>query len=331
MSAVILDRSLCAGLFLDRGISRLRRNHFAEANADFDRVLQLVPDDPYAHWNKATALLSMGDYQNGFIEHDWGWRLFSWRKFETERLRALPVWHGAPGQRLLAYHELGLGDAVMAFRYLPALAQRCRSVTLVIEPALASLARRFGIEVVTALPDDLDSFDGRLQLFGVMSALQQTIESVPRAPYIAARWRQFGGKLGVCWSGRTQQMFTGSLFIDLLNGGDGYDLYSLQPGDAPPGVTALQANDFEDTAAVIEQMDHIVTVDTAVAHLAGAMGHRSTHVVLPFMADWRWWRGDVWYPALKTYRQPQPGSNWSVPFAQINEAVFDVAAPSRTG
>jgi len=313
------------------GTALLLQNQFAAAIAEFDAVLALAPDNFYAHWNKATALLSLGDYARGLVEHAHGLRLFrfSGGPAGVERVMALPLWCGERCGRLLVYHEQGYGDAIMLLRYLPELARRA-AVTLVVVPPLVRLARTCceAVEVLDRVPADLGAYDFRVPLFGVMLALQQTLADIPRAPYLAARWQREGGKLGIAWAGRTQRGFSLSGFLARL-AADGYALYSLtaEPVDRPD-VEALPPGDFADTAARIACMDHVVTVDTAAAHLAGAMGHPSVHLLLPFMMDWRWWQVGTWYPAIKTYRQEVP-VDWSAVFAGLNEAIM--GSPTASG
>lgn len=315
--------------FLQRGIARLQRNEFVAAVADFDAAICYAPDDPYAHWNKAMALLSLGDYANGFVEYEWGLKLFNWRGFgpvkeDIDRLQALPMWKGEHHVRLLIYHEMGFGDAIMLMRYLPELARRAE-LTLVIDPFLHRLAQAFDVDVIDGVPKDLREYDYRLPFFGVMTALKETIETIPRAPYIAGgAWKFIADRkprVGIAWSGRTQAMFSLSEFLRLLDCSN-CELYSLQPGPVVAGVVPLSAGgDFADVADLIRQMDYIVTVDTAAAHLAGAMGHPSTHLMLPFMGDWRWWHAAAWYPTIKTYRQPTAGNDWHEPFVRLNVAL----------
>jgi len=326
MTAVLMSNAVVAAQYLARGIAHFRQNQFAEAIAAFDAALQINPDDCYARWNRATALLSIGDYARGFVEHDVAWRLFNWRGFgpignDIDRVQALPLWRGEEGVRLLAYHELGFGDAIMAMRYLPELVRRAK-VTLVLDQSLVRLARTFGVEVACKLPDDLTAFDYKLPFFGVMSALKQTEDTIPAAPYIPSVWFHEGGKIGIAWSGRTQTAFTLERFLQLLDH-DGFELYALQPGPlADDRVEPLPAgSDFVDVLVRIEEMDHIVSVDTAAIHLAGAMGHPSAHLLLPCLMDWRWWRSTTWYPALKIYRQVSP-DDWSTPFARLNERLI---------
>ena len=333
-----------AACYVERGLTHFARNEFLHAIAAFDVALQIDPYEPYARWNRATALLSSGDYQRGFPEHDVAWRLFHWRGFgpvkdDIDRIAHLPVWHGNIRNdiHLLVYHELGFGDSIMAMRWLPELKRRCEGVTLVIDPTLARLARSFDVEVTTKVPDDLDRFDYRLPFFGVMSALGETGETIPSEPYIKphfhfTKWMReevkevVGNKIGIAWSGRTQTMFTANHFLSLLDTGNA-KLFALQPGEAPDHVEPLPSHfDFADLADRMACMDHIVSVDTAAIHLAGAMGHPSAHLLLPFVSDWRWWHTERWYPRLKTYRQPTP-DDWSAPFAQLNAAILERGTP----
>lgn len=317
-----------AAQYINRGIAHFQCNDFASAIACYQAALAYSPDDRYAHWNLAMALLSAGDYARGFFEHGWAWRLFDWPDYgpvrqDIDRLRALPVWDGERDLRVLAYHEMGNGDAIQVMRYLPELKRRA-DVTLVIDASLARLAQPFGIEVASRVPTDLSRFDARLPFFDTMALLKQTVETIPREPYIAANWQRRPGHVGIVWSGRTQKMFSLDDFLGHFNRRD-FTLHSLQLGAASAGVEPLpEACDFADVAARIAQMEHIVCVDTAAVHLAGAMGHPSTHLVLPYLMDWRWWRTAAWYPAMKTYRQTE-ASDWATPFAQLNARLRDTA------
>ena len=332
-----------AACYLERGIAHFRQNQFAQAITCFEIALQIDPNEPYARYNRATALLSLGDYERGFQEYEVTWRLFHWRGFgpvgnDIDRLNHLPLWRGESGSqvRLLLYHEMGHGDAIMAMRYLPEIKRRT-DPTLVLDQCLNRLARGFGIEVTDTLPDDLSGFDYRLPLFGVMSALGETSNSIPAAPYIAPNGAATnkkanqinadksvrapnGARIGLAWSGRTQTAFTLRYFLSKLDVGDA-KLYALQPGETGDDVEPLRpGSDFADVADRISAMDHIISVDTAAVHLAGAMGHPSVHLLLPFLSDWRWHHTARWYPTIKTYRQSNP-LDWTAPFAQVNQAI----------
>jgi len=328
MSQVLVSDSILAAYHIHDGIALFKANRFADAIAEFDRALRYTPDDPYARYNRATALLSLGDYARGFHEYDVTWRLFHWRGFgpvgnDIDRVNMLPRWHGERDVNLLLYHEMGFGDAIMALRFLPELQRRCEA-TLVIDQCLARLAEGF-VDVTTMVPDDLRPFDCRLPLFAIMSAMDVTEHSIPAAPYInVPQCTLQGRRIGIAWSGRTQTAFTLERFLELLAPQD-FELHSLQPGPVaamvdhyvkplPPG------SDFADVADIIARMDHIVSVDTAAIHLAGAMGHKSAHLVLPYLSDWRWWHTERWYPQLHTYRQDN-AADWSAPFARLKEAL----------
>jgi hypothetical protein len=323
---ISFNSGFMAARYIELGVAYFRENDFSKAVAYFDAALEIRPDDPYAHWNRASALLSMGDYERGFKEHCWVWRLFHWRGFgpvgdDIDRLTTLPIWSGDSGVRVLLYHEMGFGDAIMAMRYLPELKRRAGDITLVIDPSLERLASRFSLKIVTKVPGDLTGFDARLSLFDAMRLLDQTLETIPSEPYIRVPLQRCEGKIGIAWSGRTQVMFSAHEFISRLNH-EGFELYALQPGPVDGGeVMAMPpGSDFADVADRIAQMTHVVCVDTAAIHLAGAMGHPSIHLMLPFLMDWRWWHAQAWYPTIKTYRQPQ-ASDWTLPFAQVNEAL----------
>lgn len=323
MGRVVVTEAFNATLHLRRGIAAMRRNVFREAVAHFETALTYDPDDPYAHWNRGTSLLSLGDYIEGFKELEWRWRVWPWWDYGEvgrylPRIRdELPKWNGESlsGKRLLFYNEMGYGDCIQQLRYVPVLQGLGAEVTLLVEPPLQRLAQTLTY-AMTELPPNISFFDYRCSSFGVMQALAQKVEDIPRSPYLPSDWRASGGgKLGLAWSGRTQTEFTITQLLSCIP--HGYEVQSLQPGHVSSFVRPLPPGDFLDTLHVIEEMDHVVTVDTAVAHLAGGMGHPSVHVLIPYSSDWRWHFGNAWYPTLKLYRQTKPG-NWAEPFAMLS-------------
>lgn len=268
--------------------------------------------------------MSLGDYIEGFKELEWRWLVWPWWDYGEvgrylPRIRdELPEWKGESltGKRLLFYSDMGYGDCIQQLRYVPVLKGLGAEVTVLVEPPLQRLAQTLTY-AMTELPPNISFFDYRCSLFGVMSALAQKVEDIPRSPYLPSDWRASGGnKLGVAWSGRTQKEFTLTELLSRLNV-SGLELQSLQPGHVSSFVHPLPPGDFFDTARVIEQVDHVVTVDTAVAHLAGAMGHPSAHVLIPYSSDWRWHFGNAWYPTLKLYRQTKP-EDWAEPFTMLS-------------
>ena len=151
--------------------------------------------------------------------------------------------------------------------------------------------------------------------------MQHTLQTIPAAPYIAADFHRDGGRIGIAWSGNSRKELQLGDFLSRLDT-RGFELFALQPTDIlDPGIVPLSAMDFADTAKLIERMDHIVTVDTAVAHLAGAMGRApSQHLIVPYLRDWRWWHKSAWYPSINIYPQDNP-DDWTTPFACVNEAI----------
>jgi len=318
--------------FLDRGLDLMVQNHYAEALVQFENVLRLNPNDRYALWNRSVILLSMGDYVNGMPDSTWTW-VYDWHALSLgeknlDRFLTLPVWHGEPC-RLLAYNETGFGDAIMLLRFLPELAKRNKNVTMVVRPELAKLMRGYGAKVLDHVPGDMTEFDARITFYSLLSVLGHTIETIPNNPYIFPDfWVTETGKcsVGIAWSGNSRRELTLDSFLSKFDC-VGIDLYALQLADMEEStgrierlIHPLPSKDFVDTANLIARMDHIVTVDTAAAHLAGAMGHPSVHLLLPFMRDWRWWNKDVWYPTINIYPQDNP-DDWDAPFERVNAAI----------
>lgn len=310
---------------LDYGVKCLERGNFDAAIYNLDECLKLKPDDAIAHWNIALALLCTGDYDRGFRELEWRWRVFDWcwglLPKDVYRVTELPLWSGQNlhGRRLLYYHEQGYGDAILMLRYLPLLKAAGAEVTALTVPPLRRTVEEFGVNVILELPTDLNyEFDYRCPVFHPLLAFGHTIDDIPRAPYINAEWQREPNTLGICWSGRTQKEFDLSSFLQQL-WPQGPEIYSLQPGDVSGRVVGLDAEDFFDTSRLIERMEHIVTIDTAVANLAGAMGHPSVHLLLPYRSDWRWYRNDVWYPSINIYRQPT--AEEAMPFCEVRNKL----------
>jgi hypothetical protein len=177
-------------------------------------------------------------------------------------------------------------------------------------------------------------YDYRVPFFGLMPILRQTLDTIPSAPYL--HWPDryplpstHKQRVGIAWSGnpRFDKNLTRSValeqFLSRLDCDD-CEFYSLQLGEVEQarelGVHVVEIKDFADTASLIAAMDHVVCVDTAPIHVAGAMGHPSSHVVLPFVQEWRWYFGARWYPTLHMHRQKDLG-NWSSAFASVNTAL----------
>lgn len=305
---------------VDRGNALMKQNHFLEAIAEFDAVLETDRENYYANWNRTVCLLSLGDYKNGLPLHDTAWGVYGWGKGGpvNQGLAELPVWKGERC-RLIVYHNMGFGDAIMCLRFLPEIVARCESVTLVVRKELISLFEGYGASIVNRIPD-ISQFDARVTLFNSIFTMGHSEKTIPSSSYIPAKFKLTGGKMGIAWSGFTRRELDSTSFLAKLNT-NGFDLYSLQKTvEHISNITSLFSKDFKDTIKLITTLDCIVTVDTAVAHLAGAMGHPNTHVLMPHFRDWRWWRKDIWYPSLNIYPQDD-SSDWDAPFQRVNEAI----------
>lgn len=314
---------------LDRGVALMKQNRFEDAIIEFDRVLELDPTERHARWDRVLARLSLGDYVNGMPEHDCAWALYDWRSLgpvegNIDRLLTLPIWHGEYC-KLIVYHEMGFGDAIMLLRFLPELVRRCTEVALIVRQELVGLFQGHGATILDHVPQDLSDFDARVTLFNSVHTMGHTLGTIPSKPYIKSDFRFSGGKMGIAWSGNSRKELDLTNFLLRLDI-DGFDLYALQTGstDYIPAfdrkIVPLKSSGFKETAELMRTLDHIVTVDTSAAHLAGAMGHPSVHLVLPYFRDWRWWHKDVWYPTINIYVQDRIG-DWDAPFDRVNRAI----------
>ncbi len=324
-----------------------------EAMAAYRRALEIRPDFPEAHVHLAFALLLKGDFADAWEEYEWRWRVPNF----TSKVRNFdqPVWDGGDldGRTILLHAEQGFGDTLQFVRYAKAAADRGGRVIFECPPPLARLMETAaGVDEVIASGQPLPTFDCHAALLSVPGIVGTTMETVPAdIPYLSAEpdlassWAERLGsapglKVGIAWSGTAEKRGNPSracplsAFEPLLRQ-PGLSLFSLQkdPPDEdlplPDGLTDLSGdlNDFADTAAVIQALDLIVSIDTAVAHLAGALG-RETWLLLSTAGDWRWSmeRTDSpWYPTIRLFRQTR-AHQWD----DVLEAVSAEAAALKT-
>jgi len=334
-----------------RGAARQALNQQHEALADFDRAIALDKSNADAHHNAALARLTLGDYRRGFEQYEWRWQ----RSGMPVRRRNFgkPLWLGEyplARKRILVAAEQGLGDCIQFARYVPMLAGSGATVVLEAPPPLLSLlARLDGVADVVARGDPLPAFDVYCPAGSLPRALRTEVSTIPAAiPYLhasgerIASWRERIERLptpriAVVWSGSADHANDRNRSIALrqmapllaLNAGFVSLQRDLRPTDAEelarqPALTHIGDTlaDFDDTAAVLAVVDLVVTVDTSVAHLAGALG-LPTFVLVPFCPDWRWMlaRADSpWYPTVRLFRQPAVG-DWESVIARAAEAV----------
>jgi len=314
---------------------------FDEALAAYTRALQLAPDDADIHWNESLTRLLLGDFPRG-------WEKYEWRKKRPgyeDRKFAPPQWGGEPiaGKTILVHAEQGFGDTLQFARYVPMLASMGAKVVLEVQPPLKSLMATLpGVSTLIARGEPLPAFDIHCPIMSLPLALGTTFETIPAVvPYLKAPeyrvqdWQARlprNGKLRVAfaWSGSATHEHDAVRSIPLEKWRpllDHRDIQwisiqrDLRAGDeailaAYPGIVHVGAElkDFAETAAVIAACDLVVSVDTSVAHLAGALDRRAW-ILLQHSPDFRWLlnRSDSpWYPRTRLFRQPNFGDWESV-------------------
>ena len=323
----------------NRGLALQALNRHAEALTSFSRALEIRKDYADAHFNQALALLTIGDFRRGFEKYEWRWQRTGMPAHGRNYGR--PLWLGEyPLQRktILLHAEQGLGDTIQFARYVPLLARMGAKVVLEVQAQLAALLGRLeGAASVVARGEPLPPFDVHCPLGSLPLALKTEPATIPaEASYLKgddariAKWRMRIGALerprvALAWAGNAQHINDRNRSIALsrlaslwsaasprfigiqreLRGEDG-ELLAREPRVMQIGA---ELDDFADTAAVIALVDLVVSVDTSVAHLAGAMG-RPVWILLPFSPDWRWalaGESSPWYPTARLFRQPTLG------------------------
>ena len=332
---------------IGRGIALQALNRHQEALDVFGGVLRADKTNADARHNEALSLLTLGDYRRGFAGYE-----ARWLRSGMPRRRSFgkPLWLGEfpLGRRTILIHaEQGLGDTIQFVRYVPLLARGGAKVVLEVQPALKELLSRLdGVASVVGQGGALPPYDVHCPAGSLPHALHTDLASIPtKVPYLAAdeqrlaKWRERLGALpqprvAFAWSGSTVHANDRNRSIALsrlapwfaVGQGSFVSIQrDLRDGDADtlagfPNVTHVGdvLDDFDDTAAVLALVDLVVSVDTSVVHLAGAMA-RPVFVLLPFQPDWRWLlaRDDSpWYPTARLFRQPQPG-DWDGVIAAV--------------
>jgi Flp pilus assembly protein TadD len=340
------------------GLALADAGRLVEAVALYDEALRLEPNNADAHRNRSLAWLLAGDLGRGFLEYTWRWRCSD---FSPPRFTR-PAWDGSPlqGRSILLYTEQGLGDTIMFVRFAQEIQTRGGVVTLAAqEPLLPLLRTCAGIDRLVPrdpLPDDCDT---QLPLLNVPAVLGTTLAAIPaQIPYLTAdptrveRWRSeiatLGSlKVGIAWQGNAAIHYDGLRAIPLrhfepLAKMEGISLVSMQKGlgteqlssvgfpvlDLGPRLD-LEGGAFSDTAALMKSLDLVISCDTAVIHLAGALGVPAW-LVLPKIPHWSWLldREDTpWYPSVRIFRQELTG-DWTRPFAKIAEELRRYVRPA---
>jgi len=336
----------------NRGLALRALNRHPEALASYGRAIGLDKDFAEAHLNAAHALLTLGDFAQGFAAYEWRWKIAA--TAPQRRTFRQPLWLGTPpaaGKTILLHAEQGLGDTIQFARYAKVLARAGAKVVLEVAPPLQELLA--GIDEATrVLPqgEALPPFDLHCPLASLPLAFKTELASIPaEVPYLAApaerleKWRVRMDalprpRIALAWSGNPAHANDRNRSIALsrlapLWSIEGASFVSVQrelregDADALAGSARIlhlgdELTDFADTAAVLALADLVISVDSAVAHLAGAMG-RPVFILLPFSPDWRWIlaRDDSpWYPTARLFRQPAIG-DWASVIARVRDEI----------
>jgi len=328
------------------------KGQLTEAIAASRQAIALRPSLPGAHYNLSLALLARGDFQRGWEEYEWRWKC---KDFPSRpRNFAQPLWDGCPleARTILLHTEQGFGDAIQFIRYLPLVEQRGGKIII---ECHAGLQRLFQTTVgrcqIVARHQPMPAFDLHCPLLSLPRVFRTTPDNIPQiVPYLqadaedAGRWQQRLAdqgpimKVGLAWAGSPTHKNDRNRSIKLaglapLGQMPGVRFVSLQKGNAaaesktpPAGMDFVdwteELHDFADTAALIANLDLVIAVDTAVVHLAGAMG-KPVWTLLPFVPDWRWLlerEDSPWYPTMRLFRQSSWG-DWDSVITRVVEAL----------
>ncbi|MBK8173928.1 MAG: tetratricopeptide repeat protein [Rhodospirillales bacterium] len=336
------------------GLVLQEQARYAEALVAYERAIAADANHAAAHGNRAMLQLLLGRLEEGFAEYEWRWRMPG---FATpSRTFAAPAWDGSDpaGRTIFVHAEQGLGSAIQFARYASLLAMRGARVILECRRPLQrlfeqSLVGENGIARVVAKSDDVSSFDCHVPLMSLPHRLGTSLCTVPRAvPYLRANtddvryWHQrleacARPLIGLVWAGNprhendhnrsmpaselaTLAAATSATYVSLQVPAAPNQLSAFAPGTILDFQTEL--GDFAQTAALIANLDLVISVDTAAAHLAGAMD-RPVWILLPFVPEWRWLlarEDSPWYASARLIRQSAPG-DWAELTARVTQRV----------
>jgi len=320
-----------------------------EALEAYRKAVELEPASAAAHWNYSRALLTLGHWEQGWREFDSRLKV---ARLGLNRNFPQPQWNGSDplGKTILLHAEGGHGDALNFIRFVPQLAERGAKLILECQRGLVPLFERLaGLDRVIARGRPLPEVDWQIPLQGLPHILGITVDNIPnKVPYLAAstdrveRWEKRLAdetklRVGLVWSGmtrarrdsRTRRIDVFAPFAEV----PGIKFFSLQTGEdsrqtPPKGMDwadfSGELTDFAETAALVQNLDLVVTIDTSVAHLAGALA-RPVWVLIPLETDFRWLleRTDSpWYPTMRLFRQKNRG-NWTDVIEQIAGALAE--------
>jgi FKBP-type peptidyl-prolyl cis-trans isomerase 2/TolA-binding protein len=321
-----------------------------EAINMYKKAIDIDPNYTDAHWNLAISYLLKGELEQGWKEYEWRWKTDEFHRPSFPK----PIWNGEPihGKKLLIITEQGLGDALQFLRYIPLIYKKGVKIIFTCSEELIPLIKNHE-EISEIIPRNsiVPEFDYYCSLLSLPLIFNTTINNIPQnIPYINATkksikyWHnklsnnQNKMKIGIVWAGNPKHKMDKKRSIPLKTYYPLFDLkgvafYSLQKGKGSEQVDdeskkmglidlTNEINDFSDTAGFIMNLDLVITVDTAVAHLAGALG-RPVWVLIPYIPDWRWMlnrEDSPWYPTMRLFRQSSRG-DWETVVIKIRQEL----------
>ena len=343
-----------ADAYSNRGLALQDLKKFDAAIASYDKAIQLKPDYVEVYWNNSLALLRLGDFSRGWELYEWRWRrddsIFEGRGFTK------PLWLGIESlqnKTILIHAEQGLGDTIQFCRYVKSVTSIAAKVVLEVQPSLVKLMEELDLSLdILARGTTLPNFDYHCPLLSLPLAFQNIGDTaIPTESYIKAgqarieKWRSHfnngGFNIGINWQGNANlKIDIGRSFpLALFEGVASFSkvkLFSLQKNEGTEQLNNLpkemviesfgedvdSEGAFLDTAAIIKSLDLVITSDTAVAHLAGALGCR-VWLVLKWVPDWRWMLDEdssSWYPSMRLFRQNK-ADDWEGVFDKIESEL----------
>jgi tetratricopeptide (TPR) repeat protein len=335
--------------YFNRGTAQAKLRNFDGALTSYNLAIAKKPGFADFHFNLALASLKVGDFVNGWAHYEWRWRIKNGPILLQQRQFRQPLWLGGDdisGRTILLYGEQGLGDSLLFCRYCTLVARLGARVILEVPGPLVRLCATLeGVTRVIPYGDPLPDFDVQCPLMSLPLACKTTLETIPSAtrylngdPHKVAAWQErlgakTGPRVGLTWSGsqgarmHSERSYPLEKLVPYL--ADKFQYFCLQTEITATDRKTLMENpairqfdgelrDFSDTAALCECLDLVISMDTSVVHLNGALG-RKTWVLLPFDSDWKWLidrEDSPWYPAVRLFRQTSRG-DWNDVFERI--------------
>lgn len=341
------------------GSTYLATRELDKALSHYNKALALLPDFVEARWSRSLLYLLTENFKEGWLDYEWRWKKKDFVKIK--RRYTQPQWDGTPlpDKTILIYAEQGYGDTIHFIRYVPLVKQHVKNVIVEAhKPLIKLLSSCSGIDQLISLGTAPPEFDLHIPLLSLPGIFQTDLNNIPdNNPYLSipkglktdtslvsnVKSRL---KIGIVWAGnpdhkndrnrccpvsqflKLQQIPEVTLF-SLQKGPQKLDLHNINAQNEIVDLSHV-INDFSDTAVIIKKLDLIITVDTAVAHLAGALNH-PVWILLPYVPEWRWFlkRDDSpWYPSMRLFRQTQHG-NWEGVFNKVIRNLSPIVKKSN--